>query len=141
MDITDLYKIGGAGFVIYLLSIIKVPKLEIPVWKWIGRAIGKWLNGDISDRIDKVEQTLDKHIKKDEMEYAKTCRRSILRFNDEVLLGEKHTQEHFNEVLDTIDDYENYCAVHPDYPNNKAVLAVENIKRIYANCLKEHSFL
>lgn len=65
----------------------------------------------------------------------------MLRFNDEVLQGVRHTKEHFDEVLEDIDEYECYCKAHPEYPNNKAVLAIENIRGIYATALKEHDFL
>ena len=37
--------------------------------------------------------------------------------------------------------YEKFCAEHPEYENNKAVLAIENIKRVYQNCSNENTFL
>lgn len=49
--------------------------------------------------------------------------------------------EEFVEVLAKIDDYERYCEEHPDYPNNRAVLAIENIREVYKERLKKRDFL
>lgn len=132
---------GATAIVLLLLSFVKIPKLELNLWKWIGKGVGKVLNAEVITKIDQVEKTLKDHVAKDELSYAKTCRRDILKFNDEILLNIKHTQEHFTEILEVIDDYEKYCEAHPDYPNNKAILAIENIKTTYSKCLKEHAFL
>ena len=56
-------------------------------------------------------------------------------------MGKKHSKEHFDEILFDIDAYEQYCSTHPDYKNNKAVLAIGTIKEVYADCIEEHSFL
>ena len=72
---------------------------------------------------------------------ATTCRYRILRFNDEILHEQKHTKEHFDQILDDVTRYEKFCAEHPEYENNKAVLAIENIKRVYQNCSNENTFL
>lgn len=72
---------------------------------------------------------------------ATTCRYRILRFNDEILHDQQHTKEHFDQILDDVTRYEKFCREHPEYENNKAVLAIENIKRIYKKCTDESSFL
>ena len=45
------------------------------------------------------------------------------------------------EVLAEIDAYERFCKEHPDYPNNRAVMAIENIQENYKERLKKHDFL
>lgn len=72
---------------------------------------------------------------------ATTCRYRILRFNDEILHDQKHTKEHFDQILDDVTRYEKFCTEHPEYENNKAVLAIENIKRVYKKCSDENTFL
>ena len=72
---------------------------------------------------------------------ATTARYRILRFNDELLHGAHHSQEHFDQVLGDITSYESYCAEHPEYENNKAVLAIQHIKRIYQKCITDNDFL
>ena len=72
---------------------------------------------------------------------ATTCRYRLLRFNDEILHDLRHSKEHFDQVLEDITRYETYCHEHPEYKNNKAVLAIENIKRVYQKCSDENTFL
>lgn len=72
---------------------------------------------------------------------ATTCRYRILRFNDEILHDQKHTKEHFDQILDDVTRYEKFCAEHPEYENNKAAMAIENIKRVYQNCSNDNTFL
>ena len=72
---------------------------------------------------------------------ATTCRYRILRFNDEILHGQRHTKEHFDQILEDITRYEKYCEGHPEYENNKAVLAIDNITRVYRKCSDENAFL
>lgn len=72
---------------------------------------------------------------------ATTCRYRILRINDEILHDQKHTKEHFDQILDDITRYEQFCTDHPDYENNKAVMAIKNIKRVYEKCSDDNTFL
>ncbi len=72
---------------------------------------------------------------------ATMSRYRILRFNDEILHDKKHTKEHFDQILDDITRYEKYCEEHPEYENNKAVLAIANIEAVYRECGKENKFL
>ena len=72
---------------------------------------------------------------------AKRARTQILRFADEIYAGVKHTREHFDDMLDTIDDYNLYCREHPEFKNMRTVNAQEKIVQIYKKCDKEHSFL
>ena len=72
---------------------------------------------------------------------ATNARIRILRFSDEVRHGVLHSKESFDQVNLDIDTYHRYCEDHPEYKNNRAVMAIANIKRIYAKCLEENSFL
>ena len=72
---------------------------------------------------------------------AYTWRYRILRFNDEIIQEVRHTKEHFDQILEDIDNYEKFCKENPDFPNNKAVLAIKNIKDVYDRCVEENDFL
>ena len=96
-------------------------------------------------KLDKMEsaqaetrERLDEHIRIDNERNADTHRVQILRFNRELLQEAPHTQEDFIEALSEIDFYEHYCKSHPEYENNRAVLAIENIKRAYMEWLEKH---
>ena len=93
------------------------------------------------DKLDAISHALNKHIKNDDERHIKQCRRRILRFNDELIRGVKHTKEHFNDILEDITEYGRYCEEHRDFKNEKAVEAIANVKRVYRECEKHNSFL
>ena len=66
-------------------------------------------NREMEQRVDKVQSTLENHIREDEDEKARNQRYRILRFYDEMCENRKHSESHFEDILDDIDDYERYC--------------------------------
>ena len=132
---------GAIGLIIILAGLIKIPKLELNIWSWLGRAFGRAINGEIMDEVKKMDKKLDDHLRDEELERIKRARQRILRFADEILMDKKHSKEHFDEILSDIDEYEKYCEEHCEYKNNKAVLSIETIKDVYNDCLIEHSFV
>ena len=100
-------------------------------------AIRKEINTDLAnlgEKVDNLQASSDNGI-------ALTWRYRILRFDDEIRHDEKHTKEHFDQILDDITKYEIYCKEHPKFPNNKVVFAIQNIKDVYQKCVKEGNFL
>lgn len=95
----------------------------------------------VSAKLDRLEQMLAAHIADDEQYKAETKRARILQFNKEVREKERHSEEEFVEILKVIDEYEDYCRNHPEYPNNRAVTAIENIKHVYKNANQENDFV
>lgn len=104
-----------------------------------------WDNQDkkngVYAKLDILEQMLAAHIADDEKYKAETKRARILQFNKEVRQKERHSEEEFIEILKVIDEYEDYCRNHPEYPNNRAVTAIENIKYVYKNANQENDFV
>ena len=94
-----------------------------------------------NDKLDEISKKLDVHCKEDNERYVKQCRTRILRFNDEVIRGVRHSKEHFGDVLDDITEYTRYCEDNKDFKNEKAVMAIANVKRVYALCEENNSFL
>lgn len=95
----------------------------------------------LAQSIGSLETKLDEIQDDNNRRYATTCRYRIIRFNDEILKKELHTKEHFDQVLTDIDEYEDYCERVPEYKNNKAGLAIKNIKQTYQKCLLDGDFL
>lgn len=91
-------------------------------------------------RVDELLEEFNKLNYKVDCNKADNCRARILRFNGEIKRWVHHDEEEFNDVLEAIDVYEDFCRNNPDYPNNKAVLAIENIKRTYTEAFKENDF-
>lgn len=99
----------------------------------------------LSLKVDETNKTLDAMQLRSKRNYATNCRYRIIRFNDELMQkGEHeilHTKEHFDQILDDIDEYEDYCRQDPDYQNSKAVMAIKHIRQIYHKCSDEGTFL
>ena len=95
----------------------------------------------ISDKIDAVELKLSRHIEEDECRDAKQTRIRILRFYDEICDGKKHSENHYEDILEDIDYYEQFCKAHKNFHNTKGKIAMEGIKSTYAKLKKENRFL
>ncbi len=124
-------------------EVIKQAELY-PQWHQQSIDIRSELSGtlkELADKLDSTNETLEKLRTENGENKATTCRYRILRFDDEIRHGTKHSKEHFDQILEDITEYERYCSDHPDYKNNKAVLAIENIKQVYKNCTNEGTFL
>jgi hypothetical protein len=106
-------------------------------WQWIS-AQG---NKEVKAEIKKIRLEFGELKEADELKEIKSARRRILRTNDEIYNHVKHSREYFDDVLEDINAYENYCRKTPDFRNGKAALAIENIERVYRECMKEGNFL
>lgn len=126
MSLNEIITSGG-GVLFILLTIIQLAPIKVNPWSKIARSIGRAMNVEIMDKLNESEAT--------------DARYRILRFDDEIRHHVKHTEEHFNQILGDIDEYERYCSTHPNYKNSKAVLAIENTRRTYERCRRENSFL
>lgn len=91
--------------------------------------------------MEKMQTTLNDHIREDEDERARNQRYRILRFYDEMCDKRKHSESHFEDILDDIDAYEKYCESHPDFRNNRGKVAMEYIKGMYGTIKSRGGFL
>ena len=117
MSLNELI-MGGGGVLLALLTIIQIVPIKINPWSRIARTIGRAMNVEIMDKLNESEAT--------------DARYRIIRFDDEIRHHVKHTEEHFNQIMSDLDEYERYCSTHP---------AIENVRRIYPKCRKEIAFL
>lgn len=139
----------GGGGVLFLLSVIvQISPVKVNPWSWIAKQIGRAINGEVIEKVEGIEKEVrslkdkqaeaeGRHDKRD----ADLCRTRILRFADELRRDIKHSEEFFDQALDDINTYETYCRNHKDYENNKAVAAIEKIKRTYKERLDKNDFL
>lgn len=148
--------IGGiaALFIAVILSAIQASKLEMNPWTWIFKEIGKLVNQDIMEQLNRLEKETKKSaeiagkeievlreeeriiVKKD----VKRIRWNIIVFADELRMDVQHSEEHFNHILDDISDYEYYCKQF-DIENEKINASVDLINKVYQECLKENKFI
>lgn len=92
-------------------------------------------------QMTELQTTLDAHIREDEDDKARNARYRILRFYDEICEGRRHSESHFEDILDDIDRYEQYCQNHPDYKNSRGRVAMRNIQETYDRLKREGKFL
>ena len=157
MTVTEIWitAISSSGILILIGSLVKIKPLEINIWSWLFRKLGKVFQGEMLDaikqmnaKVDKVEEKVDEldrkmdnHEKKDLEDKVLAKRKDILVFADEISNRIEHSKEHFEEILSFIDDYEDYCNTHPSFENNKALIAIDLIKNTYKDCLRDHKFM
>ena len=140
-EIVIMAQDGLVGLVIILLGLVKIPKIDLNLWTILARTLGKAMNGELVEKVNKISNELETHIKRTEEERINQVRQRIIRFSDEVMYDTGHSQEHYNDILEDINKYEKYCKAHPDFVNNKAVMAIDTIKEAYQYCVDNHDFL
>lgn len=95
----------------------------------------------IMEKLDHLNGRMDKMEAEAEQREIKHARIRILRFRDECSHDVKHSEEHFDQVIEDIDDYEAYCTDHPEFKNNKAVTSIQIIKDTYRRRLVNNDFI
>ena len=147
MDITDiLEKCGGIGLLI--VASIQIAPIEINPISFLAKRLGNTMNEDlfkkiaiINDNVDDIKKANESLESKFDKRNADACRTIILRFVDELRRGVGHSEEFYNQILEDITDYENYCATHEGYKNGKAENAIRHIKEEYNRCFENDDFL
>lgn len=140
MNAKELF-LGGGGILLVLMTLVQFAPIKINPWSALAKVIGRAINADVTRELAEIKDKLDAHVTMDDRRTADGHRTRILHFNNELLRNINHTKEEFIEVLAEIDAYESYCGEHPEYPNNRAVLAIRNIKGNYQARLQKHDFL
>lgn len=144
LTVTELA--GRAALIIAALGIfVQFTPIKFNPLSWIAKKIGRAMNGEFEDRMDtrmdKIEGKVDKLESSMEETNAKNNRTKILRFGDEILRGQKHSKDHFDEILQSITEYDAYCETHKDFKNHMTDITAGQILDTYKKCLEDHTFL
>lgn len=91
--------------------------------------------------VEEIKSTLDSHIREEEDTTARNRRYRILRFYDEMCEGRLHSESHFEDILEDIDEYEKYCNKHKDFKNNRGEIAMKYIADTYKKIKTRGGFL
>ena len=140
METQEIVKWATAG-IVALMSIIQISPIKINPWTAIGRWIGRAINGEVIEKVNRLETQLQEVKKCQDESEAKSARVRILRFGDELYQGKMHSKEHFDNILDDITEYDTYCREHPDFKNERTKMTETIILEQYQKCTREHSFL
>lgn len=141
-DLTIYELVGRVACIIVAISgIIQFTPIKLNPWSWLGRKIGKALTGDLLEAVNGIRTEVDEI--KEDMARGKAAnqRTKIIRFGSEIRLREKHSKDYFDEIMQDITEYDQYCNQHPDFKNSITEASSEIIKETYKKCLEENSFL
>lgn len=143
MTLEAIKEIGlwSGGAIIVLLTLVQITPIKVNPWSWLGRSIGRAINGEVIEKVDALTEDVKKNKDDDDEQWASLSRSHILRFGDDLLHGVRHSKEHFDQILIDISKYEKYCDAHPEYMNNIANETIKQIKTTYQKCLQNNTFL
>lgn len=94
----------------------------------------------IKDELETIKQDIKRLDEKGDRREAVECRVRILRFEDELQEGRKHSKDSFDQVLTDITTYDHYCEAHPEFKNQQTAATVEHIRKVYAERLEKRDF-
>lgn len=110
----------------------------------------------ISDKIDAMDSTVKANINNLEIKFdskieevnrkidendIKIKRGRILDFADSIRRGINHSRESYIQILDDITKYNKYCDGHPEFENERTVLASQIIEESHKEKMKNNSYL
>ena len=122
------------------MTLLQVAPIKIDPWSWLARKVGRAINGELIEKVDKLEKTVEGIRSISDEREAKATRIRILRFGDEILHGVHHSKEHFDQILLDITEYQQYCREHPEFLNNMTELTSRHIMETYSACFYERKF-
>lgn len=101
----------------------------------------KQSNEATDKQIGEIKAAFDAHVEDYETAKAASQRYRILRFYDEICSKQLHSESHYEDILDDIDEYEQYCSTHPKFRNNRGHVAMQYIRDTYAKVKANGGFL
>lgn len=162
MDIKS-HGIETVILVYFILKFIEVTPIKLNPWSSLKKAVQRFFIGDTPDKLEKLENNVNsmkedqtnslskieklesdicdlkdgqKDLKEEQTcSIAKTQRYRIIRFDDEMCQGILHSDDHKEEIMDDIGEYEPYCEERPWIKNHKGKAAMARIKYRYDNKL------
>lgn len=140
----DFVKVWGGWLAVAIpavMTVFEVSKIKVNPWSWLAKKVGKAINGEVLEKFDQLKEDVTEIKTQQEEHSAKDSRMRILRFGDEMLHGENHSKDHFDQILDDVNRYELYCETHPLFINNMTRLTISRIKAEYKERLFNNTFL
>ena len=133
--------IGGGGIFVFVQFLITRADAKHDKLDEVNKSIQS-LSEDMKERFDVLDQKIDKVDAKGDERFAISARVRILRFEDELQEGRKHSKDSWDQTMSDIDYYEDYCApgVHPEFKNNQTVATIEHIQHGYRERLEKRDF-
>lgn len=93
-----------------------------------------------SDCSKKILEAIQKLNTKIDERTAVGCRIRILKFMDEIIEGWEHSKDSYNQIMQDITNYHQYCEEHPQFLNHQTDATIERIKKDYEHRLEMNDF-
>lgn len=87
----------------------------------------KGIQSDVKE-VKKDMNNLKANIEENE---AKNARNRIVRFSDEIRIGQKKSKDYYDHIMNDIDFYVSYCNSHEGFMNGIAEVSIKKIKQHY----------
>ena len=87
----------------------------------------------ILEAIQKINDKIDQRT-------AIGCRIRILKFMDEIIEGWEHSKDSYNQLMQDITHYHQYCEEHPQFLNHQTDATIERLKKDYEQRLATNDF-
>lgn len=140
-------------FIFILAVLIMIEFSRIP-WRPLtqfGRFIGRTINQDVLEdqkelhkEIEELEEKVDTNNKENKEtrleDKALDARRRILIFAGEISREFKHSEEEYNQILDDVSFYQDYCKEHPRFPNERANASIKLVRSTFEQVFNKNDF-
>ena len=90
-----------------------------------------------NDCSKKILEAIQKINNKIDQRTAVGCRIRILKFMDEIIEGWEHSKDSYNQIMQDITHYHQYCEEHPQFLNHQTDATIERLKKDYEQRLVE----
>lgn len=94
----------------------------------------------ILNAIDEIHSDITELDNKIDTNQARAKRASILQFSDDIVNHRIHSIESWNQTLENITEYLEFCGTHPKFRNERAQASIQHIRSTYAELLDQHEF-
>lgn len=140
MSLTEIINSSSLGIILFF-TLIQLSPIKINPWSKVFKWIGNVINEDILVKLKSLEKELSRISSNVEEYNAINSRVRILRFGNEIKQGILHTKDYFDQIMQDIDIYENYCNINKEFRNSITSITVEIITNNYRERLEKNDFL
>ena len=93
-----------------------------------------------NDCSKKILEAIQKINNKIDQRTAIGCRIRILKFMDEIIEGWEHSKDSYNQIMQDITHYHQYCEEHPQFLNHQTDATIERLRKDYEQRLATNDF-
>ena len=123
-----------------LSVIIQIVPIKLNPWTAILKWIGNKLNKDISDKLNKTVDTVERLEKSQDENEKDRIRWEVLDFANSCRNNIKHTKDEFQHIIELNDKYKRLLKKTDD-KNGVFDAEYNYIKKLYTECQEKNNFL